>query len=98
MTTEKAVEPRGLIADAREAVARFLRESLSDVYRVNVVRLLPTETDNVAWEAEAIVWQPNGMLQALGLVTQRPVLDQETYLVRLDQRLNVVSYGIKEEE
>ena len=98
MSTDKCIESRSSIAEARDAVCTFLRQSLGQVRRVNVVRLLPLHTDEIAWEAEAIVWQPNMMLQSLGLATEHPVLEQEVYVVRLDQRLEVVSYGIKEAE
>ena len=44
------------------------------------------------------VWQPNATIQALGLSTERPVLDQNFYVVRLDEQLNVIGYEIKEAE
>jgi hypothetical protein len=98
MSSNPCVESRASIGDARAAVCKFLQESLPEAHRVSVVRLTPLAAEEIAWEAEAVVWQPNVMLQTLGLATERPVLDQELYVVRLDQRLNVVSYGIKETE
>jgi hypothetical protein len=98
MPSDKCIESRSSIAEARDAVCTFLRQSLPQVRRVNVIRLLPLRTEELGWEAEAVVWQPNVMLQSLGLATEHPVLEQELYVVRLDQRLEVVSYGIKEAE
>ncbi|MGA2031767.1 MAG: hypothetical protein ABSG68_05885 [Thermoguttaceae bacterium] len=93
---ESAVRPS--IADARDAVCRFLQESLPDVRRVRVVRLTPIGGEEGAWEAEAMVWQPNVTLETLGLHTERPVLDQELYVLRLSPHLDIVSYGSKETE
>ena len=59
---------------------------------------MPIESDDGGWEAEAVVWQPNATIQALGLSTQRAVLDQNFYVVRLDGRLNVIAYETTEAE
>ena len=56
------------------------------------------EFNEGAWEADAVVWQPNATIQALGLSTERPVLDQNFYVVRLDGQLNVIGYETKEAE
>ena len=60
--------------------------------------MTPRQATDAAWEAEAVVWQPNVLLESLGLATEHPVLEQETYVVQLDHELNVVSYGMKEGE
>jgi hypothetical protein len=98
MTTERVADHRPTLVDARAAVQTFLREALPEVWRVDVTRIAPVESHEVAWEADAVVWQPNATIQALQLSTQRPVLDQNDYLVRLDGRLNVIAYEIRETE
>jgi hypothetical protein len=98
MTTERVADHRFTLVDARTAVQTFLREALPEVWRVDVTRLTPVESHDGAWEADAVVWQPNATIQALQLSTERPVLDQSCYLVRLDGQLNVIAYGIRETE
>ena len=89
---------RPTIVEAQAAVRTFLQEALPDVHRVDVTRVMRIEFNEGAWEADAAVWQPNATIQALGLSTERPVLDQNFYVVRLDAELNVVGYEIKEAE
>ena len=98
MTTKELTDHRPTLVDAQAAVRTFLQEALPDVHRVDVTKVMPLEFHDGAWEAEAVVWQPNATIQALGLSTQRPVLDQNFYVVRLDDRLNVIAYEIKEAE
>jgi len=85
---------RPTIADAQTAVRDFLEKSLPDVHRVNITKVSKGGADAEAWEAEAEVWQPNPTIQALHLETQRPVLDRQHYLVRLDRLLNIVAYEL----
>jgi len=98
MTTKGLADHRPTLVDAQAAVRRFLQEALPDVHRVDVTKVMPIESDATAWEADAVVWQPNATLQALGLSTRRPVLDQNFYAVRLDHQLNVIAYEIRESE
>jgi hypothetical protein len=84
------------LVEAQAAVRSFLQEALPDVYRVDVTKVMPVELNEGGWEADAVVWQPNATIQGLGLSTERPVLDQNFYAVRLDRRLNVIAYEIKE--
>jgi hypothetical protein len=89
------------IVDAQAAVRSFLEQALPEVSRVSVTRVAKLGTDPGGWEAEAEVRQPNPTIQALRLQTQRPVLDEQHYLVRLDNLLNVLAYeldkGIRED-
>jgi hypothetical protein len=89
---------RPTIADARATVRDFFQEMLADVQGVNVTKLLPLRPEEGAWEAEAVVLLPNAAVAALGLPIQRPVLEQQIYVVRLDHRLNVLGYELKEGE
>ena len=83
-------------AEALGAIRDFLQESLPEVHRVNVTKLAQIDADEGTWEAEAEVWQPNDTVKNLGLPTQKPVLDQQEYLLRLDSQLNVLAYALKE--
>lgn len=98
MTLEELTDHRPTLLEAQAAVRTFLREALPDVCRVDVTRIMPIEFNQGAWEADAVVWQPNATIRALGLSTQRPVLDQNFYVVRLDGHLNVIAYETKEAE
>jgi len=103
MTTETADHVshsarRFTLVEAQVAVRAFLQEALPDVHRVDITKVTPIEFNEGGWEADAVVWQPNATIQALGLSTQRLVLDQNFYVVRLDSRLNVMAYESKETE
>ena len=98
MTTREFTDRRPTLVDAQRAVRDFLKESLPDVYRVDITKVVALGSAAAAWEALAVVWQPNSVIQALGLSTERPVLDQNTYLVQLDDRLNVIGYETQEAE
>jgi hypothetical protein len=98
MTTPQIEDLRPTLVDAQRTVRAFLKESLPDVHRVDVTKVVSLGSGRVAWEALAVVWQPNSIIQALGLSTERPVLDQNTYLVQLDDRLNVIGYETQEAE
>ena len=86
------------LVEAQAAVRTFLKEALPDVHRVDITKVMPIDFNEGAWEADAVVWQPNATIQALGLSTQRAVLDQNFYAVRLDDQLNIIAYEIKESE
>jgi hypothetical protein len=95
--TRMAETEQGLptIVDAQVAVREFLEKSLPCVHQVNITKVARVDADNAAWEAEAEVWQPNRIIESLHLETQRPVLDQRHYLVRLDHLLNVLAYELE---
>ena len=95
-TLKRLLAERIPITDARTAVSDFIQESLPDVHRVNVTKLVQIDPDEGTWEAEVEVWQPNATIQGLGLPTSKPVLDRHEYLARLDGQLNVIAYGEKE--
>ena len=80
----------------RDAAIAFLSRTLPEVKKVNVIKLVPIDEGDGIWEAEAEVWQPNATIESLGIRTRRPVLDKVLYLVRLDRRLNVSAYGLRD--
>jgi hypothetical protein len=89
---------RPTLLEAQAAVRAFLQEALPGVHRVDITRVVRVDFNDGAWEAEAVVWQPNATIEALGLSTEHPVLDQNFYVVRLDGQLNVTGYEINREE
>ena len=92
MTASGLYGNRASIAEVRDAVCSFLRELLPEARKVNVNRLVQIDSTAGDWEAEAEVWQPNAMIQSLGLPTQHPVLDLAVYAVRVDSQLNIMGY------
>jgi hypothetical protein len=84
------------IGQLRTAARDFLLEVVPDVCSATVTKLAVIDSEKRLWEAEADVQVPNATVRALGLPTQRPVLDTETYLLRLDEQLNVIAYGLKD--
>ena len=84
------------IGDARDAAIDFLNKTVPDVRHAHIVKLALMDPEQGGWEAEAEVWVPNATIKALGLPTQKPVLDHQTYLLRLDAQGNVTTYGLRD--
>ena len=84
------------IEQLMNAARDFLLGAVPDVRSATVTKLAVIDSEKRLWEAEADVQVPNATIKALGLPTQRPVLDTETYLLRLDEQLNVIAYGLKD--
>jgi hypothetical protein len=83
--------------DQLAAAARdFLMRTVPDARCATVTKLAVIDAEKCLWEAEADVQVPNATIKALGLRTRRPVLDTHAYLLRLDEQLNIVAYGLKE--
>ena len=83
------------IEDVRDAVANFVKK-MPDVKKVSITKLAVMDSEKGTWEAEAEVYVPNPTISALGLPVQKEVLDCQTYLLRLDKRLNIVAYGLRD--
>ncbi|MHB1035523.1 MAG: hypothetical protein ACYC35_23440 [Pirellulales bacterium] len=96
MSSKEPGGRRPSIGDARTAVCEFLEVSLPEVRKVSVNKLMRADREGGGWEAEAEVWHPNPTVQMLGIETERPVLDHDNYLVRLDAQLNILGYALKE--
>jgi len=90
LKVERKVPP---IEDLKNAVIAFLKKTL-EVKQVNVTKLVQMDSEKGTWEAEADVFVPNPTIKALGLPTQKEVLDCESYILRLDDQLNIVAYGL----
>ena len=78
------------------AARDFLLRTVPDVLHATVTKLAVIDSEKGLWEAEADVQVPTATVKALGLPTRRPVLDTETYLLRLDEQLNIRAYGLKD--
>lgn len=74
-----------------KAVADFLKSTLN-VKDVKVIKV--TKADE-GWETEAEVYEESSFIKALGLPTR--VQDRNFYEVKLTDRLEVESYGRKDE-
>ena len=84
------------IGNARDAVIDFLNKMVPDVSHTDIIKLALMDPEKGGWEAEAEVCVPNATVKALGLPTQKPVLDRQTYLLRLDAQGNVTTYGLRD--
>ena len=94
MTASDNAAGQGTIMHAQTADRQFQETTLSEVQRVDITRIARHNTGEGVWEAEAEVWQPNPTLKTLGIQTQRPVLDHQHYLLRLDALLNVLAFEL----
>ena len=96
-TAGPGAEPPELppIEDVRDAVANFLKK-MPDAKEVSITKLALMDSEKGTWEAEAEVYVPNPTIRALGLPVRKEVLDCQTYILRLDKRLNIVSYGLRD--
>ena len=83
------------IEDVRDAVVNFLKKMV-DAKKVRVTKLALMSSEKGTWEAEAEVYVPNLTIMALGLPVRKVVLDCQTYLLRLDKQLNIISYGLRD--
>ncbi|MBU4448436.1 MAG: hypothetical protein KKD99_07610 [Proteobacteria bacterium] len=83
------------IEDVRDAIANFLMKMVG-AKKVNLTKLALEDSEKETWEAEAEAYVPNPTIIALGLPVTREVLDSEVYLFRLDKRLNIVAYGLRD--
>ncbi|MBM4286285.1 MAG: hypothetical protein FJ128_13730 [Deltaproteobacteria bacterium] len=83
------------IGDVIDAIANFLKK-IVDAKKVSITKLTPEDPEKETWEAEAEVYVANPTISALGLPVRKQVLDSQMYLFRLDKRLNIVAYGLRD--
>jgi len=79
------------IEEAKKAVAEFLRNTLN----VKDVKVIKTVKVSDGWESEAEVYEESSFIKSLGLPTR--VQDRNFYEVKLNDSLEVESYGRKGE-
>ena len=87
------VRPNVPIDKARDAAIDFLNKMVPDIRHTNITKLALMDPELGGWEVEADLSVPNATIKALGLPTRKPVLDRQTYLLRLDSEGNVTAYG-----
>jgi hypothetical protein len=78
------------------AARDFLLRTVPDARDATVTKLAVIDAEKFLWEAEVDVQVPNATVKALGLPTRRPVVDTETYLLRLDEQLKILAYSLKD--
>ncbi len=79
------------IEEARNMVKEFLKDSLN----VREVKVIKITKDGTGWEAEAEVYEESSFIKALGIPTR--VQDRNIYDIKLDENLEVISYGLRGE-
>jgi len=79
------------IVEVGKAVSEFLKQTLN-VKDVKVIKV--TKADE-GWETEAEVYEESSFIKALGLPTR--VQDRNFYEVKLNDKVEVESYGRKGE-
>jgi hypothetical protein len=76
------------IEEAKKAVSEFLKETLN-------VKVIKASMAGDGWEGEAEVYEESSFIKSLGLPTR--VQDRNFYEVKLNDSLEVESYGRKGE-
>lgn len=77
------------IEETRKTVTDFLKDALN-ARDVKVIKIAKVSD---GWETEDEVYEENSFVKALGLPTR--VMDRNIYTVRLNDRLEVLSYERK---
>jgi hypothetical protein len=77
------------IEEAGKMASEFLKKALN----VNDLKVTKTTKVDDGWEAEAEVYEESAFIKSLGLPTR--VKDRNIYTLKLDDRLEVVSYERK---
>lgn len=98
MTTETAGDvapPRPSLEAVGEVATNFLKKLLQ-VRRVTLTRVSRTAGEEGVWDVEAQVLLPNPAVNGLGLRLSREVLNSRVCVVKLDDALRVVSYGMQD--
>lgn len=82
------------IEETSKTVSEFLKKLLHvDEGKIKVIR---TIRDNGGWETEVEVYEESSFIKSLGLPTK--VQDRNIYMVKLDDNLEILSYGLKEHQ
>ncbi len=93
---EEAPQPPPSVEQLADAARDFLLRTVPGALGATVTKLAVIDMAHKVWEAEADVQVPNATVKALGLPTRRPVVDTETYLLRLSEQRQVIAYGLKD--
>ncbi|MBI5242777.1 MAG: hypothetical protein HY922_03710 [Elusimicrobia bacterium] len=76
-----------------EQVGKVVVEFLKKTLKVKDAKVIREEKAPAGWETEAEVYEENSFIRALGLPTR--VQDRNTYIVKLNDSLEVESYERK---
>ncbi len=79
------------IDEVRAAIEDFFKKTINK--NVRVIRI--TKEDD-GWSGDAEIYEESSFIKSLGLPTR--VQDRNIYYVKLNDELDVISYGLKEEE
>jgi len=77
------------IEDAGKVAVEFLKKNL----KIKEAKVVKATKAGLGWEIEAEVYEESSFMKSLGLATK--VQDRNLYVVKLDDGLEVVSYGRK---
>jgi len=79
------------IDEVRAAIEDFFKKTINK--NVRVIRI--TKEDD-GWSGDAEIYEESSFIKSLGLPTR--VQDRNIYYIKLNDELDVISYGLKEEE
>ena len=83
------------VTQVHEAIKKFMKETLKKEGEITQA----TKTDG-GWEAAVLVIEPSSYIKSLGIPTSKPVMDKNTYEVKLAEKggkLEVTSFEKFEE-
>ncbi|MFH1288105.1 MAG: hypothetical protein ABII25_05355 [bacterium] len=73
----------------RKTVSEFLKKTLN----VKDVKVIKAAKSGNGWDAEAEAYEESSFIKSLGLSTK--VQDRNIYTIKLDEKLEVQSYGLR---
>ncbi len=79
------------IDEVRATIEDFFKKTINK--NVKIIRI--TKEDD-GWSGDAEIYEESSFIKSLGLPTR--VQDRNIYEIKLNNELNVISYGLKEEK
>jgi len=79
------------IDEVRATIEDFLKKTINK--NVKVIRI--TKEDD-GWSGDAEIYEESSFIKSIGLPTR--VQDRNIYEIKLNNELDVISYGLKEEK
>jgi len=79
------------IDDVRTVIEDFFKKTLKK--NAKIIRI--TKEDD-GWSGDAEIYEESSFIKSIGLPTK--VQDRNIYYIKLNDELDVISYGLKEEE
>ncbi|MDD5773131.1 MAG: hypothetical protein PHX78_06660 [bacterium] len=78
-----------------ESVRKTVSEFLRKILNVKDVKVIKAARAGSGWDVEAEAYEESSFIKSLGLSTR--VQDRNIYAVKLDENLEVQSYGLRGE-